>query len=64
MLTIAMFNRQRHNWLINDESIVVPHSAPSSSGWLTIDESAPPPPQVLDELLAPPLLDLWGPLFI
>ena len=58
MLTTAMFNIQLHNWLISDESIVVPHSAPSSSGWLTIDESAPPPPPVLDELLAPPLLDL------
>ena len=64
MLTIAMFNIQLHNWLINDESIVVPHSAPSSSGWLTIDESAPPPPQVLDDLHAPLLRDLWGPLFL
>ena len=32
--------------------------------WLINDELAPPPPQVLDELLAPPLLDLWGPPFL
>ena len=64
MLTTAMFNIQLHNWLISDESIVVPHSAPSSSGWLTIDESALPPPQVLDDLCAPLLRDLWGPLFL
>ena len=53
-----MFNTQLHNWLISDESIPLLYSAPSSSGWLAIDESAPPPPQVLDELLAPPFLDL------
>ena len=53
-----MFNTQLHNWLISDESISLLYSAPSSSGWLAIGESAPPPPQVLDELLAPPFLDL------
>ena len=61
ILTIAMFNTQLYNWLINDESIPLLYSAPSSSGQLAIDESAPPPPQVLDEQLAPPLLDLWDP---
>ena len=61
---MAMCETQLHNWLIRDESI--PHflSAFSSSGWLTIDESAPLPPQVLDELLAPPFLDLWDPQFL
>ena len=53
-----MFNVRLHNWLISDESIPILHSAPSSSGWLAIDESAPPPPQVLDELLAPPFSGL------
>ena len=56
-----MFNTQLHNWLIRDESIPLPYSAPSFSGRLAMDESAPPPPQVLDELLAPPFLDLWDP---
>ena len=59
-----MLNTQLHNWLMSDESIPLLYSAPSSSGWLAIDESAPPPPQVLDELLAPPLLDLWDPPFL
>ena len=60
-----MFNTQLHNWLISDESISLLYSAPSSSGWLAIGESAPPPPpQVLDELLAPPFLDLWDPQFL
>ena len=56
-----MFNIQLHNWLISDESILLLYSASSSSGWLAMGESAPPPPQVLDELLAPPFLDLWDP---
>ena len=33
-------------------------------GWLAVDESASPPPQVLDELLAPPFLGLWDPQFL
>ena len=61
ILTMAMFNAQLHNWLTRDESIPHPYSALSSSGWLAVDESAPLPPQVLDELLAPPFLGLWGP---
>ena len=60
---MAMFETQLHNWLIRDESIPHFYSALSSSGWLAIDESAPLPPQVLDELLAPPFLDLWDPQF-
>ena len=59
-----MFNIQLHNWLISDESILLLYSAPSSSGWLAIDESVPPPPQVLDELLAPTLLDLLNLQFL
>ena len=51
-------NIQLHNWLISNESIPLLNSAPSSSSWLAIDESAPPLPQVLDELLAPPSLGL------
>ena len=61
---MAMFNAQLLNWLIRDESIPHLYSALSSSGWLAIDESAPLPPQVLDELLAPPFLDLWDPQFL
>ena len=53
-----MFNTQLRSWLISDESIPLLYSTPSSSGWLAIDESAPPPLHVLDELLAPPFLDL------
>ena len=60
---MAMFETQLHIWLIRDESIPRFYSALSSSGWLAIDESAPLPPQVLDELLAPPFLDLWDPQF-
>ena len=59
-----MFNVQLHNWLISDESNPLLYSAPSSSGWLAIDESAPPPPQVLEKLLAPPFLSLWDPQFL
>ena len=62
--SILFYSTPLHNWLISDESIPLPYSAPSSSGWLAIDESASPPPQVLDELLAPPFLDLWGPQFL
>ena len=36
-----MFNIQLHNWLLSDESIPLLHPAPSSLGWLAIDESAP-----------------------
>ena len=64
ILTIATFNAQLHNWLISDETIPLTYSTPSSSGWLTIGESAPPPPRVLDELLAPPFFDLWDPQFL
>ena len=58
-----MFNTLLHNWLISNESNPLLYSAPSSFGWLAIDESAPPPPQVLDGPLAPPSLDLWDPQF-
>ena len=36
----------------------------SSSGWLVSDESAPPSLQMLDKLLAPPLLDLLNLQFL
>ena len=61
---MAMFNTQLHNWLVRDESIPNFYYALSSSGWLAIDESAPLPPQVLDELLAPSFLDLRDPQFL
>ena len=57
-------NVQSHNWLTSGEPIPLRYSASSSSGWLAMDESTPPPPQVLDELLAPPFLDLWDPQFL
>ena len=58
---MAMFNAQLNSWLTCEMAMPHLHSAPSSSGRLAIDESAPLPPRVLDELLAPPLLDLWDP---
>ena len=58
------FETQLHDWLICDEPIPPFYSALSSSGWLAIDESAPLPPQVLDEPIAPPFLDLWDPQFL
>ena len=50
-----------HSFTIGSLAVSPSHSPTLllySSGWLASDESAAPPLQVLDELLAPPLLDL------
>ena len=56
-----------HSFTIGPLAVSQFHSSTlllSSSGWLASDESAPPSLQVLDELLAPPLLDLLSLQFL
>ena len=60
-----MFNIPLHNWLTSGESIRLIHSALSPLNRLTSDELASPLlSQVLEELLAPLLLDLLGLQFL
>ena len=56
-----------HSFTIGPLAVSQFHSSTlllSSSGWLASDELAPPSLQVLDELLAPPLLDLLSLQFL